>query len=442
MDFQGQKLRVAFVILAIGMIVALMWHAWLGREGLGYPYNTFLFLPQARFTDFTVVAHSASLGSPYQDRLAAYFPAGYYVMSFLPSPCPLLAIYAFLDLSLLGLWIALILALRSGLISPSKGKYFWGTAARFSIALFFSYPIFLTIDRANLELGLVFLVSMALLCFQAKRFSTGLLFLFPAICLKFYPIYLGSLLFRPKHYLKVALLFAAFILASVLSMASFQGSLVENWHLLQENFHLTKMAYVIHTYGAAGSASPWNALRAFLGTALHSVSPHLQLTDEATEFLYSIYAWVALAATAFILSFVVFVETEFFRRGILVLLLMTVSVPTGGDYRLLYVNIALMILVLLPTRRPHDLWVVALLALSILPKREIYFPFLGQSDSGTHDISIGVFVTAPLLLISMVLLMKDGGRATTFYRIKERAMGMLNAVFRLVSNRPYVPTSS
>lgn len=440
MDFQRRKLYLAVSILIIGMAVALAWHGWQGWVlGKSYPYNTFLFLPKVRFSDLIEVLKCANSPSPYLQ--GSYFPATY--PAFRPFLClpPALTVLLFISVTSLGLW-ALALATTCSLVfDPARLLPSGLLVLATSVALTFSYPLLIGVDRGNIELLMALFVAIALLCFRYGRHRLGLLALFPCICFKFYPVLLLILFLRPRHLLQFLVVLFAFVLASVWSLATFEPTIQTSLQFWKQNVQQMNMTYVIHFWGASGTASPWNALRSLIGTCCYLISSlrpgeTLVLRDNFLHPLFSLYSYLTMAASAFIVLSTVLVEREFFRRAVLLLLLLTLILPSGGDYRLIYANIALVVVILLPGKRRQDLLVVALLALVIVPKREIFLPFLGKSDSTFYDIPLAVLFNAPCLLVVLALLLSDTWKASSWPYARQRLSGLLRYVFSWKGRHP------
>ncbi len=435
MNAPQRKLFIAVKILAAGMLTALLWHAWQGW-GLhrGYPHNTFFFASERRFMDLGDFLRCAALPNPYSDREAFYFPASYFVLGSLTRVNEGMALGLFFFTVFFGLWLPVFFALCSikfeslRFISPLAFRYFISLGL-----LLLSYPFLFGMDRANIELLMAALVAMGLLAFKYRYFWLGLLVFFTAVCLKFYPILFIALLLRPRHLGKIWLTVTGALVVTICSLASFDGSLVTNCHLWQQNLVDFKEAYITHNWGMGGSASPWNTIRAFLGTAeyLAAGAPHGSSVIVAGDFiqnLYVLYVLVLLGVVIAVIAYTTLVETEFFRRAVLLLLLVGMIVPVGSDYRLIYANIALIILIILPSQRRHDLLATVLLALALIPKKEIFLVYLGATDSGAYDIPIAVLINPPCLLAAMYFLISDGRKQCSPGYSRQRFFGLVRAL--------------
>ncbi len=407
--------------MGIGMLVALIWHGWQGWYlGKGYPYNTFLCEPAVRFWDFTLgILGFAQVSSPYGTIYSPYLPATY--LAFRPFTWinSAEALFLFLSLTCVALMIAMFAALQPAF--PDK----WWRPVCGAAFLLLSYPVWFVIDRANIELLLAVLVAFALLCFRRRRFYLGLGCLFPAVCFKLYPLLLTVLLVRPRHLIKLFILPLWFLAVTIVCLASFAHDFKTDLGLLNQSLSLYNESYIIHNDGLAGSASPWNTLKGFL------VACDGPLTLEFRRHLYHLYAWGAGSVLLLAIAFSVLIEREFFRRAVFLLLVMTLLVPSGSDYRLLYAGMALVTQILLPTQRRHDLLITGLLAFVAVPKKEIILPFLGPTDTNCLDVSAAIFINPPCLLAVVVLLFWDGVRQSPRRWMLLRFLGLIGALQRL-----------
>ena len=405
MDFRQQKLWLALKIMGTGMILALIWHGIQGWVlGRSYPYNTFLYIPSERFSDFTYPVVYTTLPTPYLSRYADYFPLTYLILRFFIHLNARMVVLGFVLSFSFGIFLVLSKALRPVIDNGPK------RLAAAAALMAFSYPFLFCLDRGNLEIILVLFVSLALLLFKDRRWHTGMASLLPAVCIKFYPILLMTLFIRPRHLLKLVGMVVAFFGIGILCVMTFTGTLLDNWQLWQNNLAFYHSAYVVGNGGLAGSASIWNTLKILVFTYLSFVPTEITIADlpGLIEQLYRTYVVLDLAWIGFIVAYTLLVEREFYRRAILFLLIASMAAPSGGDYKLLFAQIALVVFILLPTRRPRDLTILCCLAFVMVPKREVLLTYLGRTDSGAADISVAVLINPLLMVVAMVLLMMDG----------------------------------
>jgi hypothetical protein len=411
MDTRLRKLRLALWIMGLGTLIALIWHGWQGW-GLGrsYPYNTYLSIPQYRFSDFTDHLRASQQVCPYEGHvIGLYFPATYVLLRIFAILPDRLALAVFLCGSLLGLLILQVRAFREML--P-------GTGARMLAVLgltFGSYAVTLCLDRGNIELSMALLVGGALMLCHRQRFGLAATLIGVTICLKLYTALLLVVFLRRHHLRHIVLPLVAFAVISYASLLTFYYPVAHSYALWQDNFRLYNQFYILFNFGLGGSSSPWNLCKIALLALDHWnwLHLHLDYNRDPRAFAAAIYIRsayyksVLMVGLIGVVALVTFVEREFFRRLLLLLLLTPFASQSGADYRLLYFDIALVLLILLPGVRRHDFRVTALLALLLVPKKEFFLAFLGPTDTTFNDVSIGVLINPILALLAIALLMAD-----------------------------------
>jgi hypothetical protein len=421
-SFPLKKLCAVFWIVGLGMLAALLFHGWEAWvKKAGFPYDTFLFNPHDRFHDFTSLFWLAGLPSPYA-RLGNYPPAIYMILRHFGGWPPWAAVAFFIGLPTVGLAFILGYVLHPIIRIPALN------ILSVLVLMGCSYPVIFCLDRANVEIAMVFLIALALLCFRRNRINLGLAFLVPAICLKVYPVLLTALFIR-KHQTHRVILAGVVVLAVTLySFSTFSTTLSEDFALTRLSLQHYTNRYIIENQGLAGTASLWNMLKVivlstvdFIGVTLHR---KIMVPERTIETAFAVYRIAFGLFTIGVTLFAMFVERNFFRRVIPLLLLMAISAPTGSDYRLLHVSIAVICLVLLPEKRRHDFIATCLLAFATIPKREFIFPWLGPTDSFFPDVSLGVLLNPPCILAAMLLLLRDGFRQFSLPHLRQRFIGI------------------
>jgi hypothetical protein len=411
MDTRLRKLRLALWIMGLGTIIALAWHGWQGWGlGRGYPYNSYLSTPDYRFSDFTDHLRASRQASPYDGKVVGlYFPATYVSLKLLTFLPPRVALLFFLSASLFGLLLLQSYVLRE-VLPPTRTR----TLAVLGLT-FGSYAIMLGLDRANIELPMALLVGGALVLCQQRKFDAAAALICLTLCLKLYTALLLVAFLRRHHLRQVILPLAGFVIISYLSLLTFAPPVAKSLALWRDNFHLYNQFYVLFNLGLGGSSSPWNLCKiAFLALDHWGwMHLHLDYNRDPRTFaaaMYILAAYYKAVLTVGLIgaaAFTVFIERDFFRRFLLLLLLTPFASQSGADYRLLYFHIALVLLILLPAVRRHDFRVTALLALLLVPKKECFIAFVGPTDTTFNDVSIAVLINPILALLAIALLMAD-----------------------------------
>jgi hypothetical protein len=173
-------------------------------------------------------------------------------------------------------------------------------------------------------------------------------------------------------------------------------------------------AYGIYqNYDLEGCSSLWNVYKVGVLTAMKLgwiVPVDFNMGGRFIEISYAIYSALMVLAASGLTYYVCLVEREFARCAMAILLYMSVFTPLGADYRLLYANIALVVLIVLRTRRPNDFLMLVLLALAMVPKKEIFLTYAGRTETFMADISIQVVLNPLLVLAALALLVADSIR--------------------------------
>jgi hypothetical protein len=427
-DIRQKKLRVSLWIMALGMLLGLIWAGCQGWAlGRGYPANTILSNPEYRFTDYLNFLRACAMSSPYREPYAIYFPGAY--LCFRPVTWIDLAdSYVAFVASILTVGILMLDAILREFLK----KGFFRSLVALAL-VFLSYPIWICIDRGNIEMLLGLLVAVALVLLSQRRYALATIVLSLTICMKLYTILLLALFFRRAHYKYIVGAMILFGSVSLIALSTFSGSLRENYAAWRHNFTFYNQQYLIFNDGIAGSASVWNLLKAtFLTFYQLTSTPNWGHLLAYITLLLSLYKVGFLLVTAFVVYTVTLVERQFFRRAVLLLLLITTAAPNGGDYKLVYIDLALVVFILIPSCRIHDLRIAGLLAFVLIPKKELFLGFLGPSDTHFLDVDIGVLLNPLCILIAGALLIHDCWRERVPQWGRKRALVLLSPLRNLI----------
>ena len=392
--------------MSVGMCLAVIWAAYQGWVlARGYPYNTFLFDPAARFSDMSDLTFYAILPNPYSEPYALYLPFAW--LCFRPLyylPVSIAVIGCFV-LCLSGLFLLLVAVLRPVIANP------WRRVFTALLLLGLSYPVLFAFDRGNIEIFLVLLIAVAIYLMSRANYILAAYILVPAISFKIYPALLLVLLLRQR---KIAWLVCALLgVVALTCISAYALSLPteKTVELYQRDLAFITREKSYDNATLNNSASPWNAFKMIVVT-LQKVGAIGQVDFSFNGgFIVGAYAVYLSGMTLLAAGLAVqvcLVEKEFSRCGMLLLLYIAICSPTGGDYRLLYAGVALVMLIVLKTIRSHDWLAVIFLALVMVPKKELILWWMGGTETGFKDISITVFLDPILVLAALCYLLYDG----------------------------------
>ncbi len=394
MTFPQKKLYLALLILISGMAVAVFWFTWQGIVlNRNYPYNNFLFAPNSSLSDFTdFLRPHAPAGNYFPSAFLVFYP-----FRGLPPTC---AALLFQGIFILGL----LLILHANLL---RLKLELKVLLLADLTFIASYPVLICVDRGNIEILIAFCIATFLWLCSKERFGYALAILLPAICFKFYPGIL-LLLFCQRnriHWAIVGALAFFFINGGCAWLLPQHATGVS-----QQGLRLYTERYVLGDWGTSGTASAWNMFRlvVWLIRGCWEQTFTWPMPWSMVVVTLDVYYALAFAGFLLVLRHILYVEKNFFRKAILLLLYLTVSVPGGGDYKLLHIVIALVVMILLTGQRPGDLLIVCLLAFSLIPKQELILPFIDDISASCPDVSIGVILN-PMCLLTAMWVIAWGG---------------------------------
>ena len=406
------------------MVAGIAWSAW-AAWGLGddYPKNTFLGPADYRFTDFTDETLAASLPNPYLDPISIYPPATFVFLRALPFPDSIsLILLDFLSVAALALLLFRVL--------PAVVTDAWTRVALSFLFLLLSYPLLFCLDRGNIDIVAFPCVGWAIYFYRRHRDLEGTACLFPVICLKFYPaIFLFLLLRRGKAGLAVACGLGA-LATNAACLFFYSEPPASLWSAYQQNSKFFHDSFFLDTNGLENSASPWNAYRISL-ILLHKFGliPRIDFAFDGLFIAASYQVYLALFAlfSLLCLGYAVFHERNFTRCAIMLLLLVTLSLPSGPDYRMVYVSMAIVLLVLL-RRRAGDMTALVLLALAVIPKKEIFLGLAGRELR--YDVPIQSLLNPILILTAMAFLLYHARHPIDWQRAALRLRDLLPGRWR------------
>jgi hypothetical protein len=374
-EVRRRKWALALSILRVGMGAALGWCLLERLLGRGYPQSYILGSPGGRFGDFTDQTLSSS------DSISLV------LLNFF---------------SLVALALLLVQLLRPFIAGA------WALVLYAFVFMLLSYPVLFCIDRGNIEILLAALIGWALYFYHQHRDVEGTALLFPAICLKLYPAFLLILLLRRRKFGLAIFCGIAVIAVTLGCCALFQVSLGVIWNSYRQNLDFFRDYYILGNSPIEGAASPWNGYKIVLiGLNKVGLMPPVNFGFDGAFILasYRVYT-IALALLALTCGLYAWFYEYKLTRGITMLLLfISIAAPSGGDYRLIYASMALVLLVLEKKVRKGDWTALVLIALAVIPKKEILLTFVGRTETNFKDVPIQTLLNPVFILAAMVVLL-------------------------------------
>jgi hypothetical protein len=393
------RLRLLYAIglfVLIGMAAALVYHGvqavYLQR---GYPSNTFLFYPHARFGDFFNDYRYARVFSPKQDMVAYSAP----IMALLKAATIVPATAAFVVLvlaflSTLGamLWISATRDLDSSL-----------TRIHYTLLLgVFTYPVLFIVDRGNLDMVVFIALAAFFYAYLVRHSRWSWVFLAFAISTKYYPATLVVLFLCDRRYRQILFTFlgvtaltlgSAVLVSATSGRSAIQVLVAVGRQLVRHDAYARTIASVQHGHGY------WGVLSWLVGTAGAKVQKMgMKLTG--VDNWSRPYLFVALVLFVLLTIYTVRYEKCRWKQVALLVAAFLLLPYESHDYTLVFLYFPLVLLLHETRGRRLDLVYGLLMAIPLVPTGYVAF--------GRTDVTISIFVYPVALTVLVALIVGEG----------------------------------
>lgn len=391
-----RRVRLLVTIVLVGTVAAIAYHYMVGYYfGLGYPQSTFLFKPSDHFNDWDNVylyAKAFLQGDPS-------VPVVYFPFSFLSIVAATILPMRVGFALVIALFLAVLALLLRGWVVDCEEQSLTKVQYVF-ILVVLSYPVIFALDRANLEMLLfVFIAGFLYFLYERESLWLAALFLGAAIAFKLYPATLLLLLLAERR-IKLFVMSVVFALGltaiGVVALAALgHHGLVEVWQMSTGNKDAFQQYMVFLDGGLQHSHSLWGLLR--VPGFLHGAPVAVWQTRLYTA--ASALIFLAIAA------YVLFLETERWKR-VLFAMVPAVLLPfASSDYTLIQMYFPLVFFLNAPRVSRWDLAYVVLFGALLVP---VDYRYLSVALDG---VSISVVMYPVALLALLVLAIVDRQRS-------------------------------
>jgi len=404
MNREAKIYLISFIIL-VGTSISIAYHYFQGFYlGNPYPYNTFLFTPMYRFSDFTSITNEIHNLNPYFGATSGQYPfllmVGY-LFSLIPES------YSYI----------VFLVMVTGLFLYFNRIRLWNfnwyrSITPIFIITFLSYPFLFTIDRGNFEI-LVFIFVLAFsFYFVKKQYAISAILLSCAIAMKVLPALLLILFIPEKKWRELVLCIACSIILTLFSLICFKGGLLAN------------LTYLLNF---SNISSNWNFMQfvsiepgTFIqrGVSLLTLIKIFVLETSITlpQFIVANFSKLYVLSAGIlllpILFYVIFVEKILWKRTALAVFAMLLLPPISADYKLLYVFIPLFIYINTEKISYSDILYISLFGLLLIPKDYYYFKNVLSdayiSNAFVHDVSVSIVINILIMILMSLMLIVSG----------------------------------
>lgn len=380
-------IRWLSIIIVAGFTLSVFYHYSLGAYlGYSYPYNTFLFLPRARLSDFFNFYRSNIHRNPYFD------PADPLHSNY----GPLASIFFMVFFTWLPRHVAVVL-----FISVFIGAYVWINAMNLRsdnlsewilntfIFSFLTYPFLFNVDRANLECYIfLFLWFFLHFTYIRPKPRLGAIFLAIATAIKIYPAIFLVLLASDKKWKQAGwtiLMTIFFILAPLLAL---RGGFMANLRCIMGGFGYVGTILQMTQRGP----SLWTTFKIW---TIESGQGGMNYARAL-----KIYSLIVMAISVPLFLYVIFVEKKLWRKVLLLTAAMLLFPFVSADYKLIHIALPLFFFIqACGAETPQARYkFTAAFGLLLIPKDFFYFSKVFTDAGGAADLSWGIIVNQLILL--------------------------------------------
>ena len=328
MQARSHKTWQVTTIVLIGFICSLYYYYRSQfYQGMGYPWNTFLFNPQDVGNDFYNILLAARNHHPYNTSLFVYFPFTYALL------LPLTYLNDKLACCVL---IAAFLLFLINFISSHLG--FLQTNERrvvTAILALLSYPTFFCLDRCNIECLVFIFCALFLQAFQEKRRWQSILFLSFATAMKVYPGVLAILYLTTKKKRDTLYTAAVSLALTLVGMGLLAGGFGENLEKFKYNLIDFSTKYIIGNEGLHFSTNWFTPLKLILFQAFSS--------QEYQSSILTCYSILCFFVFCGVTLYVAFLEKTLWKQVFLLEGLILLLPQVSFDYKLIHLFLPLVL---------------------------------------------------------------------------------------------------
>jgi hypothetical protein len=386
-----EKADIAAAIILVGFVIAVFSHYILGFYfNLKYPFNTFLFFPDDKFTDFFALIKSNSLTSAYYPLLNVL------ILAFGCIHSQWISLFIFVSIFVIYFVWYVFYHLK-------QTKTF--SFINFFVLTFLTFPFLLIIDRSNFETFVFIFLSLFVLFFTKKNYKLAIIFLAVATSMKLYPIVFIVMFLAIKKYREAALTLITSLVLTVTSLVIYPTPTSETLKIMINNQKYFTKAYAIGEKGVTVGLDMSNSLYNFIRYSTINLL-HVPLNLEKFMYVYTIVVFLIF----FLLSaYIILYEKKTWKQTLILVIVINLFPHISIDYKLIYFFIPLFLFFGDKEKNKYDLMYIVLLSLILIPKA---FHILYYYD--------GILIDPMIMMILLGLVLLEG--KNNIHKLKTRVI--------------------
>jgi len=380
------KVNIITAIMLVGFVIAVFYHYYMGSYlSLNYPFNTFLFAPQAKCSDLLDELQRVSGLNPYFSNFghAVYFPFMYileYIFLLLVPSDQNSYILFFVCSMMLFVVLVNFLVLKHGTFSKLEITQYT------FILSFMSFPLLFDLDRGNLEAFVFISMVLFMYMFYRKHYNMSAIFLAMAIAMKLTPILFAILFIKHKQFKSIILCGISTLILTLFSLLLFKASVLNSINGVFSGISYFYNDYVIGNGGLKYGSSIYGAIKNFI---------IMENINMPIDWLYSITNMVSMLVMIVILLIILIKKSVLWKQVALLSCLTLLCTPVASDYRLIIMFLPLWLFLLETDKSKFDTIYAVLFGLIMIPQGYyIFYPATVSVSEFSH----------PLILIALSII--------------------------------------
>ncbi|MBM5782194.1 MAG: DUF2029 domain-containing protein [Pelagibacterales bacterium] len=351
----------------IGLLTAVIYHFFIMKIyfGFGYPYDTFLFLPDDRFMDLVNPLQMIKDFSPYTNNKEG-IPANYF-------PFTYLILYPFSFISLgdsiiifLLIFTAYTFKITNYFIGKKSTSKYENIRNVFVLS-FFTYPFLFTFDRGNIEAIVFIFEALFLISYLQKRSYISAIFLSLAASMKFYPAFLAIIFIKNRQFKQFGLCTLLTIVISVISLSIFNdGNLIQNIADFQKNLKDFNKLYMLNDDLNSNGLSIFSLIKFELASIKIILS---DLSESQTKILLIYFISFCLISYLLINYYILKFENVLWKQLMLIVSSSLILFNVSYDYKMISLLLPIFLYLNDEKKYKFDSFYICGFSLLLIPKQ-------------------------------------------------------------------------
>jgi len=405
------KLTLSSTILLTTFIGAVFYHFIMGVYlGWPHPYNSFLFFPWAKFSDYTGARALHKALNPYS--LESVYPPLMFLLSY-----PLTQIgddeYSYLEPAIMIVFFIAILFWTVFKLLKTKDSI-----EDFKLSVIFcllNYPVLFLIDRGNLDLIMFPFLFLGLVHLYKRNSGAAAFFLGFATALKITPAIFFLFLIKEKKYKEVIFAGIGIIAVNVAAAAFFKSGVAGTFQLMLRNMGRNYLGWALTDFSVYYTHTLKGMIRML---SYNFSSPTFQDGIQKWHSTYKVVTGLILISTMGLVYLRKGIE---YWKGLTLVSITTLLLPLfSPDYKLVILIIPMILFLTSERKDRNALLYTVLFSLIFVPKSFFWIKFVPWEAAAIRESSPGPIITPIILFILWLFIFGSELKSLSERRVETR----------------------